>query len=128
MWFTHIERNLKGGGPNFSKLRIRSPKTHFYSFTNMAYFFIICKNTYSRVFQCKDELSLLTLYMDKNRPLPSGEIFDEFREKDFERRKANKFPKPLFPYNTQGIIYKPKPSTPEFTDEQQDERKRIGGW
>ncbi|MFT7900968.1 hypothetical protein VBY74_13415 [Tenacibaculum ascidiaceicola] len=58
-------------------------------------------------------------YMDKNRPLPPGDAFDPYREEDFERRKAEGFPKPLYPS---------KISTPEATKEQQAERKRIGGW
>ena len=35
--------------------------------------------------------------MDKNRPLPPGELFDPYREADFQRRKAEGFPKPLYP-------------------------------
>lgn len=58
-------------------------------------------------------------YMDKNRPLPPGTAFDEYRQRDFERRKAKGFPKPLYPSNI---------STLEATKEQQAERKRIGGW
>jgi hypothetical protein len=58
-------------------------------------------------------------YMDKNRPLPPGDAFDPYREKDFERRKAEGFPKPL---------YKSNIPTPEFTKAQQQERERIGGW
>lgn len=37
------------------------------------------------------------LYMDKNRPLPQGDVFDPYREKDFLRRKAAGFPKPIYP-------------------------------
>jgi len=54
--------------------------------------------------------SLYVWYMDKNRPLPPGDAFDEFREKDFERRKADGFPAPLF---------KSLVPTPEATAEQQ---------
>ena len=35
--------------------------------------------------------------MDKNRPLPPGEAFDPYRKKDFQRRKAEGFPPPLYP-------------------------------
>ena len=49
-------------------------------------------------------------YMDKNRPLPPGSAFDEFREADFERRKTEGFPPPLF---------KSAMPTPEATAEQQ---------
>lgn len=66
-----------------------------------------------------EDLSFLLWYMDKNRPLPPGDAFDEFRQADFERRKSEGFPKPLF---------KSDFKTPEATKEQQKERKKIGGW
>jgi hypothetical protein len=55
--------------------------------------------------------------MDKNRPLPPGTAFDQFRQKDFERRKAEGFPPPL---------YKSTVPTPEVTPEQQTERVSFG--
>ena len=55
-------------------------------------------------------------YMDKNRPLPPGTAFDEFRLKDFERRKAEGFPPPL---------YKSTIPTPEATPQQQAERDKF---
>ena len=58
-------------------------------------------------------------YMDKNRPLPPGTAFDPYREADFQRRKAEEFPKPL---------YKSYIPTPEATRRQQLERERIGKW
>ena len=58
-------------------------------------------------------------YMDKNRPLPPGTAFDPYREADFQRRKAEGFPKPL---------YKSYIPTPEATRHQQLERERIGKW
>ena len=58
-------------------------------------------------------------YMDKNRPLPTGTAFDPYREADFQRRKAEGFPKPL---------YKSYIPTPEATRHQQLERERIGKW
>ncbi|QXP59315.1 hypothetical protein [Olleya sp. HaHaR_3_96] len=69
--------------------------------------------------ECYESMSFTTWYMDKNRPLPPGAAFDRFREQDFERRKAEGFPKPLYPS---------KIKTPEATKSQQAERKRIGGW
>jgi hypothetical protein len=63
--------------------------------------------------------SFMVWYMDKNRPLPLGTAFDPYREKDFERRKAEGFPKPLYPSRFE---------TPEDTSAQQRERKKIGGW
>ena len=62
---------------------------------------------------CYHDISFYTWYMDKNRPLPPGEAFDAYREQDFERRKAEGFPKPLYPSNV---------PTPEATPEQQAER------
>ncbi|WP_024482177.1 hypothetical protein [Cellulophaga baltica] len=63
--------------------------------------------------------SFYVWYMDKNRPLPPAKAFDKYREQDFERRKAEAFPKPLYPSNI---------PTPEATKEQRAERKKIGGW
>ncbi len=63
--------------------------------------------------------SFYVWYMDKNRPLPPGDAFDPYRQKDYERRKAEGFPKPLYPSSI---------PTPEATAAQQAERKRIGGW
>ncbi len=70
-------------------------------------------------FAREDYWNFLVWYMDKNCPLPPGTAFDPYRQRDFERRKAEGFPKPLFPSNI---------PTPEATMEQQAERERIGGW
>ncbi|WP_165748292.1 DUF308 domain-containing protein [Cellulophaga sp. Z1A5H] len=67
----------------------------------------------------QEEWSLYVWYMDKNRPLPPGDAFDKYRLQDFERRKAEGFPRPLYPSNI---------PTPEATKEQQEEREKIGGW
>jgi len=64
---------------------------------------------------CWEDLSYLTWYMDRNRPLPPGSMFDAFRERDFQRRKAEGFPPPLYPS---------KIPTPEATPEQQKEREK----
>ncbi len=63
--------------------------------------------------------SFMVWYMDKNRPLPPGSAFDEYRQQDFERRKEEGFPKPLYLSNF---------DAPEATLQQQKERKKIGGW
>ncbi len=55
-------------------------------------------------------------FMDKNRPLPPGTAFDPYREKDFQRRKAEGFPPPLYP----SLV-----PTPEATPEQQKEREKY---
>ncbi len=72
--------------------------------------------TYNDPYQ---EWGLYVWYMDKNRPLPPGTAFDKYRQKDFERRKNEGFPRPLYPSNI---------PTPEATPEQQKERENIGGW
>ncbi|WP_195715311.1 hypothetical protein [Ancylomarina sp. 16SWW S1-10-2] len=63
-----------------------------------------------------EALSIFVWYMDKNRPLPPGTEFDKFRQKDFERRKAEGFHLPLF---------KSMIPTPESTKEQQTEREKY---
>ncbi|WP_103866514.1 hypothetical protein [Aquimarina sp. I32.4] len=68
---------------------------------------------------CYEDMSFICWYMDKNRPLPLGTAFDAYRDRDYERRKAAGFPRPLYPSSI---------ATPEATKEQQAERKRIGGW
>lgn len=65
---------------------------------------------------CYESISGITWYMDKNRPLPPGSAFDPFRDKDFERRKAEGFPPPLYPSPV---------STPEATAAQQTEREKY---
>ena len=65
---------------------------------------------------CYEDLSFILWYMDKNRPLPPGNSFDEYRERDFERRKAEGFPEPLFPSSF---------ATPEATAAQQAERDQY---
>ncbi len=67
---------------------------------------------------CYAAMSFICWYMDKNRPLPPGTAFDAYRERDYQRRKAEGFPYPLYP----GI------TTPEATKAQQKERMAIGGW
>ncbi|TAJ15405.1 hypothetical protein DMA11_01855 [Marinilabiliaceae bacterium JC017] len=59
------------------------------------------------------DMSSYTWYMDKNRPLPRGKAFDPYRERDFQRRKAEGFPEPLYP----SFIH-----TPEHTPEHEAER------
>ena len=60
--------------------------------------------------------SFYVWYMDKNRPLPPGDIFDPYRDQDFERRKAEGFPLPLYASNI---------PTKEATATQQRQRERY---
>ena len=64
----------------------------------------------------RETLSFYVWYMDKNRPLPPGTAFDPYRQADFERRKSEGFPKPL---------YRSHIITPEATPEQQAEREQY---
>ena len=41
-------------------------------------------------------ISFYVWYMDRNRPLPPGEMLDEYREADYLRRKSEGFPKPQY--------------------------------
>lgn len=50
-------------------------------------------------------VTFYTHYMDRNRPLPEGKIFDPYREADFERRKAEGFPKPLYPSSVRMVDF-----------------------
>lgn len=61
---------------------------------------------------CYNAIIFITWYMDKNRPLPPNPEFDYFRDEDFERRKAEGFPKPLYPieYKHQKQHQSSKPS------------------
>ncbi|OEK09830.1 hypothetical protein A8C32_09980 [Flavivirga aquatica] len=71
---------------------------------------------YSHGDDCYESISLIVWYMDKNRPLPPGTAFDPYRDADFERRKAEGFPPPLYPSQV---------PTPEATKEQQKERDKY---
>ncbi len=44
----------------------------------------------------QDTWSFYVQYMDRNRPLPQGNMFDEFREKDYNRRKKEGFKAPKY--------------------------------
>lgn len=101
-------------------LTIRSPKSYFFN-TDVCIYFENIKEDFREQYLnlSYDKLSLITWYMDKNRPLPSGKMFDAFRKQDFERRKSAGFPEPL--YGAAFLIM-------EDTTEQQLERRKIGGW
>src|SRR5690554_660781 len=86
MRFTDIKFGYTSGGPNLIggyMLQILRPDR----FGTFELFTLGCGN-------CYEDLSFLTWCMDKNRPLPPGKPFDPFREKDFQRRKREKFPPP----------------------------------
>ena len=73
-------------------------------------------NLISHINNYRKTWSFYVWYMDRNRPLPPGSAFDPYREKDFQRRKAEGFPKPL---------YRSHIPTPEATSEQQAEREQY---
>jgi hypothetical protein len=68
------------------------------------------------VYDYKSSFSFIFWYMDPNRPLPPGEIFDSYRQADFERRRAEGFPLPKIDSRI---------DTPEATLEQQQERNAV---
>jgi hypothetical protein len=73
-------------------------------------------NLYTHMVGCCESWSFFVWYMDKNRPLPPEDAFDPYRQQDFERRKAEGFPPPL---------YKSTFPTPEATPQQQAEREKY---
>ncbi len=94
-----------GGEDGSGAFRLEAIRPNNYTFVN-----------FNGGYGCYHDISFYTWYMDKNRPLPPGEAFDAYREQDFERRKAEGFPKPLYPSNV---------PTPEATPEQQKEREQY---
>lgn len=108
MRFADIKFGYTSGGPNLIggyMLQILRPDR----FGTFELFTLINAN-------CYESLSFLTWYMDKNRPLPPGKEFAPYREKDFQRRKKEKFPPPLYPASI---------PTPEATPAQQNEREKF---
>lgn len=45
--------------------------------------------------ECESYWRFIVWYMDKNRPLPKGTAFDNYRDKDFKRIKTEGTPPPL---------------------------------
>jgi len=68
---------------------------------------------------CDDFYSYIIWYMDKRRPLPPSEVFDDYRQIDYKERKEKKFLKPL---HSSHLV------TPEATRKQRSERKEINNW
>ncbi len=56
----------------------------------------------------ENSMSIIVWYMDKNRPLPLGKAFDPYRKRDYECRKAEGFPDPLYPSHIITDEYKPE--------------------
>ncbi|MDU1906698.1 MAG: hypothetical protein E6772_18185, partial [Dysgonomonas sp.] len=55
-------------------------------------------------------ISFIVWYMDKNRQLPPGKDLDPYRMKDYERRKAEGFPEPLYPATIPMPDHREKPT------------------
>lgn len=105
--FKNVIFSFSTGGVNGISaylLQIVRPKNHTFSLSA----------TYGN--DCYESISGITWYMDKNRPLPPGSAFGPYRQKDFERRKAEGFPPPLYPSRVK---------TPEATKAQQAERDKY---
>ena len=107
-WLVTVYKNLQTGGdfaPTGYSLILRDRKQDF---------------TWTLAYNNPDRFwSFMVWYMDKNRPLPLGEVFDPYRQADFDRRLKEGFPKPLYP------SFVP---TDEHTPEQQAMRRRMAGW
>ncbi|WP_281979993.1 hypothetical protein [Tenacibaculum mesophilum] len=107
-WLVTVYKNLQTGGdftPMGYNLILRDRKQDF---------------TWTLAYnRCERYWSFMVWYMDKNRPLPLGEVFDPYRQADFDRRLKEGFPKPLYP------SFVP---TDEHTPEQQAMRRRMAGW
>ncbi|MEQ3498672.1 hypothetical protein ABMY20_02820 [Tenacibaculum sp. SSH1-16] len=107
-WLVTVYKNLQTGGdftPMGYNLILRDRKQNF-SWT-------LAHN------RCERYWSFMVWYMDKNRPLPFGDVFHPYRQADFDRRLKEGFPKPLYP------SFVP---TDEHTPEQQAMRRRMAGW
>ncbi|WP_407268311.1 hypothetical protein [Tenacibaculum maritimum] len=95
MEFKKVEFAYSTGGENMIgafQLQIIRPNKWFQTFEVAGY---IGKDCYAN-------MSFITWYMDKNRPLPPGASFDAYREQDYKRRKAAGFPRPLYPSKEEG--------------------------
>jgi len=120
-YFTLLFHDLKTGRINigFSVYQIaKKPQLIFYTEPNKWLFDggYVDMSMFPIHNDAQETWSYYVWYMDKNRPLPPGSAFDAFREKDFERRKAEGFPPPL---------YKSVVPTVEATPEQQQERENY---
>ena len=82
--FDKVSAILCGGGRN-GPLRIAL----LYKYKLMGYDVILGDDPIK-------DWSFMVWYMDRNRPLPTGKIFDPYRKTDYERRKAEDFPEPLY--------------------------------
>ncbi|WP_053056783.1 hypothetical protein [Tenacibaculum mesophilum] len=107
-WLVTVYKNLQTGGdfaPTGYSLILRDRKQNFtWTLANR---------------EVESYWSFMVWYMDKNRPLPDGKIFNPYRQADFDRRLKEGFPQPLYP----SFI-----PTDEHTPEQQAMRRRMAGW
>ena len=104
------------------KFVVQRVRTENGSYDNVIYFLksgITDQGYYWLQVSPPHNISFLYWYMDKNRPLPPDKRFDPYRQVDFERRRAEGFPKPLYPSSIRTL---------ECTGEKRKERKDIGGW
>lgn len=78
----------------FSKVQINAYDGYF----RLAMpFRLFCLNIIGDYYKAQEWWSFYMWYMDKNRPLPPGTLFDSAtRQRDYERRKAEGFPPPLY--------------------------------
>jgi hypothetical protein len=71
----------------------------------------------------EEHYSMYVWFMDRNRPLPPGDIFDRHREEDYLRRKAEGFPPPL--YESAVITPEWEGAYRQYNDTQYQQRERC---
>lgn len=69
--------------------------------------------------------SFLQWYMDKNRPLPPGKVFDEYRLRDYETRKSRGLNKPLIASLVEMFEYNGEPCVEDEENNVQLKEKLI---
>jgi len=89
------------GTPLAKTVDVRIPNSKF------RYLHIKATKDMNDVYNC---MSFIVWYMDKNRQLPPGKELDPYRMKDYERRKAEGFPEPLYPATIPMPDHREKPT------------------
>lgn len=86
--FQEVEAVLgNGDSPSVGLLR---PRRHWWDYIFKPPVMVGAKDV-------NHDLSFILWYMDRNRPLPPGNAFDPYREKDENQRRAEGYPAPLYP-------------------------------
>ncbi len=78
--------------------------------------YVTFPDLYDRVDSDDKNWSFYTWYMDQNRPLPPGKMFDHCRENEFNIRRQKGFPLPMY----YSLVH-----TPEHTPQFKEERDKV---